>query len=202
MALAIPQAASQKVYEINAPKTPMPIITGKLDIGGTSPNGGSISVNNYYMSIDGKPVIPVMGEFHFSRYPREQWEEQIVKMKAGGVTVLPTYIFWALYEEYEDLWNWSGNHDLRHFIRLCQKHDMPVIIRIGPFCHGEMRNGSIPDWVFAKPLEIRSNDPEYLKLTRKLYHQIAQQLKGLYYKDGGPIIGCQLENEMQHSAAP
>lgn len=27
-------------------------------------------------------------------------------------------------------------------------------------------------------------------------------MQGLYYKDGGPIIGCQLENEHQHSAAP
>lgn len=25
------------------------------------------------------------------------------------------------------------------------------------------------------------------------------QLQGLYYKDGGPIIGCQLKNERQHS---
>lgn len=195
-------ASAQKVYELTAPKTPMQIVEGKLDMGGTSPTGGSIAVNNFYMSIDGKPTIPVMGEFHYSRYPREQWEEEILKMKAGGITVIPTYVFWAQHEEYEDKWNWSGNLDLRYFLELCKKHDMPVIIRIGPFCHGEMRNGSIPEWVFAKPLEIRSNDPEYLKLVKKLYHQIALQLKGLYYKDGGPIIGCQIENEMQHSAAP
>lgn len=195
-------AYAQKVYELTAPKAPMQIVEGKLDMGGTSPSGGSIKVNSYYMSIDDKPAIPVMGEFHYSRYPREQWEEQIVKMKAGGVTVIPTYVFWAQHEEYEDKWNWSGNLDVRYFLQLCKKHSMPVIIRIGPFCHGEMRNGSIPEWVFAKPLEIRSNDPEYLKLVKKLYHQIAQQLKGMYYKDGGPIIGCQIENEMQHSAAP
>lgn len=193
---------AQRVYELTAPATPMQIVEGKLDMGGTSPTGGSIKVNNFYMSIDGKPVIPVMGEFHYSRYPREQWEEQIVKMKAGGVTVIPTYVFWAQHEEYEGKWNWSGNLDVRYFLQLCKKHDMPVIIRIGPFCHGEMRSGSIPEWVFAKPLEIRSNDPEYLKLVKILYHQIAQQLKGMYYKDGGPIIGCQIENEMQHSAAP
>ena len=59
-------------------------------MGGSNPSGGNISVNSYYMSIDGKPVIPVMGEFHFTRYPRAQWEQEIVKMKAGGVNVLPT----------------------------------------------------------------------------------------------------------------
>ena len=58
-------------------------------------------MNNFYMSIDGRPVIPVMGEFHYARYPREQWEEEILKMKAGGVNVLPTYVFWSLHEEVE-----------------------------------------------------------------------------------------------------
>ena len=193
---------AQKVYELTAPATPKVIRDSHLRMGGTSPTGGSISVNNYYMSIDGKPTIPVMGEFHYSRYPAEQWEEEILKMKAGGVTVLPTYVFWSLHEEVEGQFRWDGQRNLRRFLELCKKHEMPVIVRIGPFCHGEIRSGGLPDWLFAKPLEVRSNDPEYLKIVKRLYHEIAQQLKGLYYKDGGPIIGCQVENEMQHSAAP
>ena len=171
-------------------------------MGGTSPSGGRIDVNNFYMSIDGRPAIPVMGEFHFSRYPADQWEEEILKMKAGGVTVIPTYIFWSIHEEVEGQFRWDGQRNLRRFVELCQKHHMPVIVRIGPFCHGEIRSGGFPDWLFAKPLEVRSNDPEYLKLVKRLYTEIGKQLQGLYYKDGGPIIGCQIENEMQHSAAP
>ncbi len=202
LCLAMSSAMAQKVYKLTSPATPMKIVEGKLKMGGTSPKGGSISVNNYYMSIDGRPAVPVLGEFHFTRYPRAQWEEEIVKMKAGGVTVLPTYIFWGLHEEEEGKFQWTGEKDLRHFIELCKKHDMPVIVRIGPFCHGEMRQGSFPDWLFAKPLVVRSNDKLYLSYVKRLYHEIGQQLKGLYYKDGGPIIGCQIENEMQHSASP
>lgn len=193
---------AQKVYQLTAPEKPMAIKEGHLNLGGTSPSGGSIAVNSFYMSINGKPMIPVMGEFHYSRYPVEQWEEEIVKMKAGGINVLPTYVFWNIHEEEEGLFRWDGNRNLRHFLELCQKHDMPVIIRIGPFCHGEIRNGGFPDWLFAKTLEVRSNDPEYLKYVSRLYAEIAKQMQGLYYKDGGPVIGCQLENEMQHSAAP
>lgn len=195
-------ATSQKIYKINAPKSPMKIIEGKLKMGGKSPHGGSIAVNNYYMSIDGKPVVSVMGEFHFSRYPKAQWEEEIIKMKAGGVNMLSTYVFWALHEEKEGVFNWPENLDLRYFLQQCKKHDMKVIIRIGPFCHGEIRSGAIPEWIFAKPLEIRSNDPEYLVYVDRLYKEIGRQMTGLYYKDGGPVIGCQIENEMQHSAAP
>lgn len=75
---------------------------------------------------------------------------------------------------------------------------MNVIVRIGPFGHGEIRNGALPDWLFAKPLEVRSNDENYLFYAKRLYEEIAKQLEGLYYKDGGPIIGTQIENEHQH----
>ena len=194
--------AAPKVYQIDAPSEPMAIYSDHFDgLGGVSPSGGSIDVNNYYLSMDGKPFIPVLGEFHYSRYPREQWEEQLRKMKAGGVNVVPTYIFWNVHEEHEGQWDWSGNKDLRAFVKLCEKVGLWSIVRIGPFDHGEMRNGGIPDWIFTKPLEIRSNDPLYLHYTGLLYDQIARQIRGLYYQEGGPIIGVQIENEHQHSAA-
>ena len=202
LAWGITFCVAQHVYELTAPAQPKVIRSDHLRMGGTSPSGGRIDVNNFYMSIDGRPVIPVMGEFHFSRYPADQWEEEILKMKAGGVTVIPTYIFWSLHEEVEGQFRWDGQRNLRRFVELCQKHQMPVIVRIGPFCHGEIRSGGFPDWLFAKPLEVRSNDPEYLKLVKRLYTEIGKQLQGLYYKDDGPVIGCQIENEMQHSAAP
>lgn len=193
---------AQQVYQLTEPEQPKQIRCDHLRMGGVNPQGERIDVNNFYMMMGGKPVIPVMGEFHYVRYPVAQWEEEILKMKAGGVTVIPTYVFWSLHEEVEGQFRWDGQRDLRHFVELCQKHDMAVIVRIGPFCHGEIRSGGFPDWLFAKPLEVRSNDPEYLKLVKRLYTEIGHQLQGLYYKDGGPIIGCQIENEMQHSAAP
>lgn len=195
-------AMAQQVYELDMPVKEKTIYSGHLKLGGSNPSGERIEVNSYYMSVGGKPVIPVMGEFHYSRYPECQWEEEILKMKAGGVTVIPTYVFWSIHEEKEGVFNWEGNRNLRKFLSLCQKHNMWTVVRIGPFCHGEIRNGGLPDWLFAKPLEIRSNDANYLKYVKRLYEEIGRQLEGLYYKDGGTIIGTQIENEHQHSAAP
>ncbi len=195
-------AMAQQVYELDMPVKEKTIYSGHLKLGGSNPSGERIEVNSYYMSVGGKPVIPVMGEFHYSRYPECQWEEEILKMKAGGVTVIPTYVFWSIHEEKEGVFNWEGNQNLRKFLSLCQKHNMWAVVRIGPFCHGEIRNGGLPDWLFAKPLEIRSNDANYLKYVKRLYEEIGRQLEGLYYKDGGMIIGTQIENEHQHSAAP
>lgn len=195
-------AMAQQVYELDMPVKEKTIYSGHLKLGGSNPSGERIEVNSYYMSVGGKPVIPVMGEFHYSRYPECQWEEEILKMKAGGVTVIPTYVFWSIHEEKEGVFNWEGNRNLRKFLSLCQKHNMWTVVRIGPFCHGEIRNGGLPDWLFARPLEIRSNDANYLKYVKRLYEEIGRQLEGLYYKDGGTIIGTQIENEHQHSAAP
>ncbi|MCC8118597.1 MAG: beta-galactosidase [Bacteroidales bacterium] len=200
--LSIALMGFAKEYSIDAPSQWVPIKSDHLQMGGTAPDGGSIEVNNFYIARDGEPVIPVMGEFHYSRYPAEQWEQEIIKMKAGGVNIIPSYVFWSLHEPVEGEFVWTGNLDLRHFIELCKKHDMDVIIRIGPFGHGEIRSGALPDWLFTKNLDVRSNDPKYLAYAKILYEEIAKQLEGLYYKDGGPIIGCQIENEHQHSAAP
>lgn len=195
-------AMAQQVYELDMPVKEKTIYSGHLKLGGSNSSGERIEVNSYYMSIGGKPVIPVMGEFHYSRYPECQWEEEILKMKAGGVTVVPTYVFWSIHEEQEGVFNWTGNRNLRKFLQLCQKYGMWTVVRIGPFCHGEIRNGGLPDWLFTKPLEIRSNDVNYLKYVKRFYEEIGRQLDGLYYKDGGTIIGTQIENEHQHSAAP
>lgn len=202
LGLAVTVGSAVKTYELTAPEKWIPIHSDHLHMGGKSPDGGTIDVNNFYIIRNGKPVIPVMGEFHYSRYPAEQWEQEILKMKAGGVNIIPSYIFWNLHEPEEGNFRWDGNLNIRRFIELCKKHEMDVIVRIGPFGHGEIRSGGFPDWLFTKNLDVRSNDPDYLEYTKKLYAEIAEQLDGLYYKDGGPVIGCQLENEHQHSAAP
>ncbi|HYQ57955.1 MAG TPA: beta-galactosidase [Draconibacterium sp.] len=193
---------AQTTYTINIDQPEKEVIHNHLDLGGENPAGEKITVNSYYIEKDGDPFFPVIGEFHFSRFPAEYWEEEILKMKTGGINVIGSYVFWNIHEREEGSFDWTGDLNLRKFLQLAKKHNMDVIVRMGPFCHGEMRNGGIPDWLYGRPFEIRSNDPEYLAYVDKLYAQIANQMKGLLFKDGGPVVGVQLENEYQHSAAP
>ena len=102
-----------------------------------------------------------MGEFHYSRMPEAQWEEEILKMKAAGVEIIATYVIWIHHEEIEGQFDWSGQRDLRRFVQLCGKHGMYVYPRIGPWAHGEVRNGGLPDWVLKRSA-VRRNDPSYL----------------------------------------
>lgn len=193
---------SQTTYNIDISKAEKKIIRGHLDLGGSNAKGDTIGVNSFYLERNGKPFIPVIGEFHFSRYPNQYWDEELKKMKAGGISIVATYVFWNMHESIEGKFNWSGDLNVRMFTELCAKNGLDVLMRVGPFDHGEIRNGGLPDWLYGRPIDVRSNDPAYLFYVNRLYQEIGKQLNGLMFKDGGPIIGIQIENEYQHSAAP
>ena len=169
---------------------------------GTDPKGEEIGFTNYYMTLNGKPFFGISGEFHFSRCEAQRWEDELLKMKMCGINVITTYIFWNHHEEEEGTFDFEGRRNLRHFVELCKKHGLYVIVRIGPFDHGEARNGGLPDWLYGKPFEVRKLSEGFLFYVRRLYGKISEQLKGLLYKDGGPVIGAQIDNEYMHSSAP
>lgn len=169
---------------------------------GRATDGTQIGFTNYYMTLNGKPNFGISGEIHFSRVAEDQFEDTIVKAKMNGINIISTYVFWIVHEETEGVFRFDGNRNLRKFLELCQKHHIYVIVRIGPFDHGEMRNGGLPDWLYGMPFECRSTNPVFLQYVRRLYAAIHQQMIGLYFEQGGPIIGIQLDNEYMHSSAP
>jgi beta-galactosidase len=195
-------ASAQEPIKIDASSSafaPMPV---RAELGtNTRPDGQTIGVNSQYLLLNHKAWLPVMGEFHYTRVPREDWETEILKMKAGGVQIISTYVIWIHHEEIEGQFDWSGRRDLRAFVALCAKHGMYVYPRLGPWAHGEARNGGLPDWVLAEGA-TRKNDPVYLSEVTKLFEQIGQQLKGQLWKDGGPVIGIQFENEYRGDGSP
>lgn len=152
-----------------------------------------IDFTNRYLTKGGKPWVPVMGEFHFSRYPNEEWETEILKIKAAGINIISTYLFWIYHEEKEGEFNFSGDRDIKKFLTLCNKHNMYVLMRIGPWCHGEVVYGGFPKFI-QKRTDKRSNSPKYLEKVEKIYTQYYLQSKDFFYPNGC-VIGIQLENE-------
>ena len=198
--------------------------TELLPMGGSDKDGNRYEVNNRYLMKNGRPILPIMGEFHFSRYAPEEWEEAILKMQAGGVHILATYVFWIHHEEKKGVWDFSGRRDIRAFLELCRKVHMPVWLRIGPWAHGECRNGGFPDWLVEElghnglcfdnarcaalkargeqVHEARSNDSLYMSYVRKFWERLSREVSGTMCKDGGAVLGIQLENEYCHAGGP
>lgn len=177
-----------------------PLLINHLNMGGKNPKGEEINVTSRYFTRNGKPWIGVMGEFHFSRYSRENWHRELAKMKAGGITIVSTYLFWIYHEEIEGKMDFGGDNDIRAFIEECKDVGLDVVIRIGPWAHGECRNGGFPDWLLKKDYKLRDNNEEYLVVVKKWYQSIYNEVKGLFYKDGGNIIAVQIENEFVDNA--
>jgi beta-galactosidase len=181
---------------------PQPPETNGFHMGASRrPDGGTLTLDSHSLLLNGQPWTPVMGEFHYSRVPANEWREELLKMKAGGIDIVSTYVFWIHHEEVEGQFDWSERRDLRKFVKLCGEVGLKAIVRCGPWCHGEVRNGGQPDWLLGKGWKLRSNDPSYLEKTTVLYGEIARQLSGLLWKEGGPVIGIQFENEYSGPAA-
>ena len=188
---------NRRTLDLSHPRVVGPV--GKNSWGGVSPNGDRITVTSQSLEWNGKPFIITAGEMHPSRTDAAAWEESILKMKAGGLNTVSAYVFWNHIEQDPGVFDFTGNRDFRHFVQLCAKHEMKVWLRAGPFCNAEVLAGGLPQWLFGQPVDERSNDPGYLFYVGRFYQELGKQLHGLMFKDGGPIIAIQLENEYQHA---
>ncbi|MDT0268565.1 beta-galactosidase [Streptomyces sp. DSM 44915] len=175
---------------------PSPPRSGHLDLGGPADAPAAIQVDSRSLWRAGHRWLPVMGEFHFSRYPLADWREELLKIRAGGIDTVATYLFWNQHEETRGDHRFDGDLDIRRFVRLCAELDLAVVVRIGPWAHGECRNGGFPDWLAEVDCAPRTDDPRYLALVEPYYRRIAHELRGLSVLDGGPIVGVQVENEL------
>lgn len=175
---------------------PSPPPSGHLPMGSAADTPVPVTADSRKVIRDCAPWIPVMGEFHFSRYPAAEWREELLKIRAGGVDMVATYLFWNQHEEERGNLRFDDNLDVRRFVELCASLGLAVSMRIGPWSHGECRNGGFPDWLLAADCTPRTDDPAYLAFVEPYYSRIAHELRDLFHDDGGPIVAVQVENEL------
>ncbi|HEX2144109.1 MAG TPA: beta-galactosidase [Glycomyces sp.] len=185
--------ASARALRAPAPPPPQ---RGHLPFGEPEGVRGRIEVTSRWFERSGRPWFPVTGEIHYSRIRRERWSEVLAHARAGGLDSVATYVFWNAHEPEPGKFCWDGNRDLRAFVELAASHDLGVVVRLGPWAHGESRHGGFPDWLVERDLAARTNDPRYLALVRDLYAETIVQLRGLAHAEGGPVIAAQVDNEL------
>lgn len=192
---SLAQGASAATLHVDARAAVTAPETGYLRLGtARAPNGSEIGVNSRYLTLDGTPWLPVMGEFHYVRTPAAEWDAELAKIKASGVDIVATYLMWNYHEEVAGRFDWTGDRDLRRFVQAAARHGLKVFLRPGPWVHAEVRYGGIPDWV-VQAMPTRGDDPVYLAHVRRFWAEAERQVRGLLWKDGGPVIGLQIENE-------
>ncbi len=148
--------------------------------------------NTLYFTKNGKPYTIVAGELHFSRLPKERWRETLLKMQDCGLNTVSTYVFWNYHEEIKGQFDFKGNKDISAFLQICKDIDMPCILRIGPWCHGEVIRGGFPKRInlLAKK---RCDNEKYLNEVKEFWQGLYKEVAP--FLDGKTVIGLQLENE-------
>ncbi|XP_070391144.1 beta-galactosidase-like [Dermacentor albipictus] len=152
--------------------------------------------NNRFLK-DGEPIQIVAGGIHYFRTLPQQWEDRLITMKAAGLNAIQTYVEWSSHEPEEGRYDFEGNEDLVHFLKLAQNHDLLVLLRIGPYICAERDFGGLPYWLLSRNASIglRTMDPEYTEPVQRYFATLLPLIKLLLYANGGPIIAVQIENE-------
>ena len=114
-------------------------------------------------------------------------------MKAGGIDIVASYVFWNHHEATEGRYDWSGRRDLRRFVDLAHAAGLLFHLRPGPWVHAEARNGGLPHWLQAQgdagTIALRSNDERYLAHVQRFFAAIGAQLQGRLWSGRRPAGG-------------
>lgn len=146
--------------------------------------------------LNGEPFVVKAAELHYPRIPKPYWDQRIKLCKALGMNTVCLYTFWNAHEPKQDQFDFTGQNDLREFIKLCEANEMKVILRPGPYVCAEWEMGGLPWWLLKKKdIKLRENDPFFLERVDKFQKAVAEQVGDLTISDGGPIIMVQVENE-------
>ena len=146
---------------------------------------------------DGQPFRYISGCLHYFRVPKYYWKDRLMKMKAGGLNAVQTYIAWNIHEPVHGQYNFEGDADLENFIDVANGVGLLVIIRAGPYICAEWEFGGYPAWLVKNTsIVLRSTDNEhFLNYVKSWMGVLLPKLKPLLYSNGGPIISVQVENE-------
>jgi beta-galactosidase len=147
--------------------------------------------------LNGKPFQMISGEIHPARIPVEYWRHRIQMTKAMGCNTIACYIFWNYHESIEGVFDFkTGNHDITHFLELCQEEGMWVLFRPGPYVCAEWELGGIPPYLLRIPdIRLRCRDPRYMEAAERYLSRMAKLIKPKLVTQGGPILMVQIENE-------
>lgn len=184
----------------------VPAVSAEMGRGDSVPSGQSLPsvdpVNHSFgvagrkFVLDGKPYQVISGELHYPRIPRAYWRDRLRKARAMGLNTITTYAFWNLHEPRPGVYDFSGQNDLAEFIREAQAEGLYVILRPGPYVCAEWELGGYPSWLLKdRDVLLRSSEPKYTAAVRTWLARLAQEVRPLLLKNGGPIIAVQVENE-------
>ncbi|XP_040066917.1 beta-galactosidase-like [Ixodes scapularis] len=146
---------------------------------------------------DGEPFRYVSGSLHYFRVPKAYWRDRMTKMRMAGLNALQTYVEWSGHEPEPGKYVFEDNYDLKTFLQTAKDVGLLVVFRPGPYICGERDNGGLPYWLLRlnPNMKYRSSDRTYLEAVDNWLEVLLSMVEPFLYRNGGPIITIQVENE-------
>lgn len=158
----------------------------------------SVTYDGRSFMLDGRRVWIVGGSIHYARLPREDWADRIAAAKQAGLNTIETPIVWSRHESRPGQFDFEGDNDIRHFVKLAGEAGMHVVLRVGPFVGSGYDAGGIPAWLLAqKEAEPRAASGPFLEACSRYITALAEQIKDLQVTStgrGGPVLLVQSEH--------
>jgi beta-galactosidase len=164
------------------------------------------------------------GEYPYYRALPDRWDANLAALAAAGVDVVTCYLPWR-FHEIDGGYDFSGatdaQRDVLRLLRLIAAHGMTAVLKPGPFVHGEVQLGGLPDRVSptvdpALPAVLDADGnpvtsqalalpstfaPAYAAQVRRWLSAVDEQVLAPNLAPHGPIVAVQLGNEGIYSDA-
>ena len=173
----------------------------------------------------GSPRPVLYGEYPYYRALPRRWSGNLRALAESGIDVVTCYVPWRFHEiaprEYDFTGATNPQRDIVGLLRLVQEAGLRAVVKPGPFIHGEVQLGGLPDRVSpslsrqdAGVLDVRGApatsqgmilptlyDPEYRAEVRDWLSAVDWYVLAPALAPRGPVVGVQLGNEGIYSDA-
>lgn len=159
----------------------------------------SITYDGRSFMLDGRRIWIVSGTVQYARIPKEQWADRIHAAKLAGLNTIDTPVLWNRHEPLPGQFDFEGDNDIRHFVRLIGEAGLHCIIRPGPYNGANWDFGGLPNWLRTiDGIQFRTANGPFLEACSRYITALADQIRDLQVSSpgkGGPILLVQNESE-------
>ncbi|UKD51072.1 beta-galactosidase [Amycolatopsis sp. FU40] len=167
----------------------------------------------------GRPVA-ILADYPYYRADPGNWPGNLKTLRSLGVDVITAYVPWRLHEvetsqghrRYDFDGSTQPHADLIRFLRLVDEADLLAILKPGPFIHGEVDFGGLPDRLDTGKMTATANwagavrtseghplpsafDPRFQEEVRTWLNAVRDQVLLAHTRPHGPVVAAQLGNE-------
>lgn len=158
----------------------------------------SVTYDSQSFMLEGRRIWLVSASVSYARIARDHWADRIHAAKLAGFNTIETPVIWARHEPRAGHFEFTGDQDLRAFVKMIGAAGMWCILRPGPAIGADWDLGGIPPWVLDLPgVRPRAGNQVFLEACSRYLTAVSEQVRDLQVTSagtGGPVILFQNEN--------